>query len=69
LAELQAARDQLELSGAKILGYVYNGASRAGSGFGYGGLAHGHIAAEPSPDGGDAKQPGTLPDAAPDSAL
>lgn len=67
LAELQAARDQLELSGAKLLGYVYNRASRAASGFGYGGLAYGHITSDPSTKRDRAKREGTLSDAAPDS--
>lgn len=66
-AELEAARDQLKLSGAKLLGYVYNRAAPATSGFGYGGLAYGHIKAEPSSGEGGAKRPGTLSDATPDS--
>ncbi len=67
VAELKAARDQLELSGANLLGYVYNRASPAASGFGYGGLAYGQITAEPSLDAGGAKQSGTQSDDAPDS--
>ena len=67
LAELQAARDQLELSGAKLLGYVYNRASRAASGFGYGGLAYGHITSDPSSNEDGSNRQGTLRDAAPDS--
>jgi Mrp family chromosome partitioning ATPase len=67
LAELQAARDQLELSDAKLLGYVYNRAPRAASGFGYGGFAYGHITSDPSSNQADSKRQGTLPDDATDS--
>jgi Mrp family chromosome partitioning ATPase len=67
LAELQAARDQLELSGAMLLGYVYNRAPRAESGFGYGGLAYGHITSSPSNRENQAKREGSLLDGAPDS--
>jgi Mrp family chromosome partitioning ATPase len=36
LKELDAARHQLELSGATILGYIYNGATAGTLGYGYG---------------------------------
>ncbi len=68
LAELQAARNQLDLSGAKLLGYVYNGASWAESGFGYGGLAYGYIASDPSTNGGGTKRSETHAESAPDVA-
>ncbi len=48
-------------------GCVLSDAAPATSGFGYGGLAYGHIKAEPSSGEGGAKRPGTLSDATPDS--
>jgi Mrp family chromosome partitioning ATPase len=67
LAELQAARDQLDLSGAHLLGYVYNRASWEASGFGYGGLAYGRAGTDESPNGSAAARSEIRPDTAPDA--
>ena len=67
LAELQAARDQLELSGAHLLGYVYNRASWEASGFGYGGLAYGRAETDGSPNGTASERADSRTDAAPDA--
>lgn len=69
LAELEAARSQIELSGAVILGYVYNRAPWSDAGFGYGGLAYGHTT-DPVPGNvGEAGGSDRRADPAPDGAV
>ena len=53
------------LSGAVILGYVYNGAVWEASAFGYGGLAYGQEPLEPPSDGAIADESGARSDTSP----